>query len=524
MLLAISRFRVVNGMEEEVAAAFGRRPHAVERASGFLGLEVFRGRSDSAVFYLVTRWSDRRCFQQWHGSEAHRRSHDGIPSGLRLDPAFTEVVELDRIDEPDASLHRVADAGLLLGPFLQQARGTVFLEGSLDGTIRACNSAIAALLDVPASDLVGRPLWNHLTDPDAALLRARIAGERRPGERIRINFCGAANLPRTFECHLDLLPDGFVLVGERDLSGIERLDGELIGANNELAVMARERGQALARAQRAERERERLLDRERQARAEAEEANRRKDEILAMVSHDLRAPLGAIVAWARLLMNSDLDAAGGKAVEAILRNAEAQAALIEDLLDQARERAGRLRLNPQPIDPAAVVESLLESERPAAEAKGVLLRRVVKSQARPLVLADPARLEQALGNLVANAVKFTPKGGRVEVRIERDGDCVAIRVQDTGEGIDPTLLPYVFDRFRQGQRTGPSSGVGLGLAIARDLVEIQGGTIEAASDGRGRGAVFTVRLPAHLAESKAAIPPDGTKGDSSSGPAGTGVF
>lgn len=496
MLLVVSRFRVVNGMEEQVTAAFRLRPHAVERAPGFLGLEVFREGKDAAVFYLVTRWSDERCFREWHGSEAHRRSHAGIPPGLRLDPTFTEVVELERIDEPDGSLHRIVDAGLLLGPFFEQARGTVFLRCRIDGTVLACNSAVAELLDAPASALVGRPLWNHLTDSDTASLRARIAGDRRPEERIRINFCGAANTLHTVECHLDLLPDGFTLAGELDHSGIERLHGELIAANNDLAVMARERGQALARARRAEREHERLLESERQARAEAEEANRRKDEILAMVSHDLRAPLGAIAGWARLLADQGLDAEGvTRAVEAIQRNAQAQASLIEDLLDRARETGGKLRLNPQPIDPAGVIETLFEAERPAAEAKGVLLRLVVKSGDRLLVPADPARLEQALGNLVANAVKFTPTGGRVEARIERDGDFVAIRVQDTGAGIDPRLLPHVFDRFRQGQRTVPSSGVGLGLAIARDLIELQGGTLEAASEGPGRGAVFTVRLP-----------------------------
>ena len=503
MILALSRFRVVNGMEEQVLAAFRSRPHLVEKAPGFLGLEVFRDRRDSRIFYLATRWSDERCFREWHGSEAHRRSHEGIPDGLQLDPSFTEVRELERIDEPDDAPHRIADASLLFGRFIEQTCGTLFLHCAADGTILACNRAVAELLGVPAPALVGRPLWSHLTDADAELLRARTAaGQRRPDERIRLNVCDSANVPHTIECHLDLRPGGFVLAGERDYSGIERLQSELLTLNKELAVMARERGQALARTQRVEQELERLLASERQARAEAEEANLRKDGILAMVSHDLRAPLSAILGWARLLASGQLDAEGvTRAVGVIQRNADTQARLIEDLLDVARAKAGKLRLEPRPIDPAEVVESIFEMEKPSAARRGVSLERAVAGGTAPLVLADPVRLGQALGNLVVNAVNFTPEGGRVEVRLEPDGDALAIRVHDTGVGIDSALLPHVFDRFRQGQPAGTAeaSGLGLGLAIARDLIELQGGTIEAKSDGPGQGTTFTVRLPRYPA-------------------------
>jgi signal transduction histidine kinase/heme-degrading monooxygenase HmoA len=496
MVLAISRFRVVNRMEEEVAAAFRNRPHLVDRASGFLGLEVLRDRNDLGIFYLVTRWSDEKSFREWHGSEAHHRSHDGIPAGLRLDSSFTEVVALERLEEPDGAPQRIADLGLLLAPFLEQARGTLLLCCAADGTILGCNPAAGDLLG-PA--LVGLPLWDHLTGPDAERLRARIAAaQRRPEERFRLNVCDPSHVVRTFECQVDLRPDGFVLVGERDFSSIERLHGEWLALNNELTLMARERGQALARAQRAEREHERLLASEQQARAEAEEANRRKDDILAMVSHDLRTPLGAILGWSRLLASGRLGKdEATRAVETIQRNAEIQASLVEDLLDLARAKAGKLRFNPRPTDPVKAVESILEAARPAAEAKGVSLERVVIGGSMLLLLADPARLEQALGNLVANAVKFTPAGGRVEVRLDEEEDGVAIRVEDTGEGIDPALLPHIFDRFRQGQGVGTErmSGLGLGLAIARDLIELQGGTIEAASNGPGRGTIFTVRLP-----------------------------
>ncbi|HYH44573.1 MAG TPA: HAMP domain-containing sensor histidine kinase, partial [Thermoanaerobaculia bacterium] len=484
-------------------------------------------RRDSRAFFLATRWSDERCFREWHGSEAHRTSHQGIPGGLRLDPSFTEVRELARIDEPDGAAHQVADAALLFGPFLDQARGTLFLECAADGAILACNPQVAEVLGVPAPDLVGRFLWRHLTESGAALLRARIAAAvRRPEERIRLNVCDAADVPHSIECHLDLRPGGFVLVGERDYSGVDRLQSELLTLNQEFAVTARERTQALSRAQRVEQELERLLASERQARAEAEEANRRKDEILAMVSHDLRAPLGAIAGWAQVLAGGQLDAERvGRAVGAIQRNADLQARLIEDLLDVARIQAGKLRLDPRPIDPAEVVESILETEKPTAAAKGVTLERVIGNGgnggngsaggrgAAALVLADPARLGQALGNLVANAVKFTPTGGRVEVRLEPDGEAVAIHVQDTGTGIDAALLPHIFDRFRQGRTAGTAqtSGLGLGLAIARDLIELQGGTLAAASDGPGRGATFTVKLPRHEAGPGSAQPETGPR-------------
>jgi signal transduction histidine kinase/heme-degrading monooxygenase HmoA len=501
MVLALSRFRVVNGMEEQVAEAFLNRPHLVEEAAGFLGMEVFRDRRDSKAFYLATRWSDERCFREWHRSEAHHRSHLGIPGGLKLDPSFTEVRELERIEEPGEASFEIADASLLFGHFVGQTSCTLFLRCTTDGTLLACNPAMAELLGTPAPALVGQPLWSHLTDSNAELLRARIAtAARRPGERFRLNVCDSAHAPHTLECHLDLRPDGFLLIGERDYSGAERLQSELLVLNQELAVMARERGQALARLQRVEQELERLLASERLARAEAEKANRRKDEILAMVSHDLRAPLGAILGWAQLLAAGQLGAEGiARAIAAIQRNAGLQAQLIEDLMDVARAQAGTLRFDPRPMDPAAVVETVLEMERPTATAKGVSLEHAVTGGAAILVLADPARLGQALGNLVVNAVNFTPAGGLIEVRLEPEGDALAIRIQDSGVGIDAVFLPHIFDRFRQ-SRTEPGvkeSGLGLGLAIARDLIELQGGTIEATSGGPGQGTTFTVRLPRH---------------------------
>jgi signal transduction histidine kinase len=247
---------------------------------------------------------------------------------------------------------------------------------------------------------------------------------------------------------------------------------------------------------RMEEERIRLV-REQEARRQAEEANRAKDEFLAMVSHELRTPLNAVLGWVTLLNSGTLDAdAQARAVEVIERNAKAQAKLIDDLLDVARIVNGSLSLEPRRIDLAQVVEKALDGVHPAAAAKSIAVQADL---VQPLEMAagDPDRLQQIVSNLLSNAVKFTPNDGRIEVRLERQGTEAQITVRDSGCGIAPSFLPYVFDRFRQGAAEGGQrqAGLGLGLAIARHLVERHGGTIAATSDGT-HGATFTVRLPA----------------------------
>jgi signal transduction histidine kinase/ActR/RegA family two-component response regulator len=253
---------------------------------------------------------------------------------------------------------------------------------------------------------------------------------------------------------------------------------------------------------RHEQEREQLLESERLARGEAERANRAKDEFVAMLSHELRTPLMAVMGWAALLRKSDCSNAAqvAKGVEIIERNARHQSQLISDLLDINRITAGKVRLDIQPVDLPLVIESALESVRPAAEAKGVRLERMVEAMDRE-VTGDPNRLQQVVWNLLSNAIKFTPRDGRVEVAVSRVGSCVQIAVSDTGEGIEPDLLPHLFERYRQadGSSTRRHSGLGLGLAIAKNLVELHGGSIYARSEGLGRGASFSVLLPVRLA-------------------------
>jgi PAS domain S-box-containing protein len=252
-------------------------------------------------------------------------------------------------------------------------------------------------------------------------------------------------------------------------------------------------------------ERDELLAREQAARRQAEEANRLKDEFLATISHELRTPLNAMLGWARLLRSGRLDGAeAGRAVEIIERNTISQAQLIEDLLDLSRVVSGKMRLDVRDVHLAEVVEAAVESLRLAAEARSVRVQKVLDPKAGP-VSGDPERLQQVVWNLVSNAIKFTPKGGRVHVRLERVHSRVELTVSDTGEGIAPAFLPHVFDRFRQaeGSTARRVGGLGLGLAIARHLVEMHGGTITVHSDGEGQGATFRVALPLRAVTSEA---------------------
>jgi len=230
---------------------------------------------------------------------------------------------------------------------------------------------------------------------------------------------------------------------------------------------------------------------------DAQESSRLKDEFLANVSHELRTPLTAILGWAHMLRTGQFDGdSASKAFETIERNARAQAQLIDDLLDVSRAITGKLRLDVRPVDPNVFIESAIEAVRPAAEAKGVRVQKIMDTGA-VTVSGDPVRLQQVIWNLLSNAIKFTPKGGRVQVRMERVNSHVEIAVSDTGQGIPAEFLPHVFDRFRQADMgtTKKHGGLGLGLAIVRHLVELHGGTVKAESAGEGQGSTFTVMLP-----------------------------
>lgn len=256
----------------------------------------------------------------------------------------------------------------------------------------------------------------------------------------------------------------------------------------------------------SEAEREKLLKEAQTAYKQAEIANRMKDEFLATVSHELRTPLNAILGWTQMLKNGIVGYEQlPKAIDTIERNSRSQAQLVEDLLDVTRIVSGKLRLNIKPVELTSVVETAIDTVRPAAEARGVEIEKHF-DDLPALVSGDAERLQQIVWNLLSNAIKFTPKGGRVTVRLERAESAAQITVRDTGKGIEPEFLPYVFDRFRQadGTTTRKHGGLGLGLAIVKHLVELHGGSISADSEGIGKGASFTVRLPLRaLAEAKA---------------------
>jgi PAS domain S-box-containing protein len=248
---------------------------------------------------------------------------------------------------------------------------------------------------------------------------------------------------------------------------------------------------------RAEDERAQLLAREQAARQEVERTNHLKDEFLATLSHELRTPLNAIVGYARMLRSGAMDQAKHPQVfEKIDRNAMALTQIVEDVLDVSRIISGKVRMRIQPVDLAALVRDTVETVRPAAEAKRLNTDIHVDSKAAP-ISGDSDRLQQVVWNLLSNAVKFTPDGGRIQVRVEHVDGQMEVVVSDTGMGITPEFLPHMFERFRQGDggTSREHGGLGLGLAIARHLVELHGGSISGASAGRGKGATFRVRLP-----------------------------
>jgi len=293
---------------------------------------------------------------------------------------------------------------------------------------------------------------------------------------------------------------------------LKRQAQDLRRAHDELDLRVRERTEELARAnqrlkaviaqrRRAEAERAELLDREQKARREAERVNRTKDEFLATLSHELRTPLNAMLGWAHLLETGHLEPASAqRAVKVIKSNALAQKQLIEDILDVSRIINGKMMLKMSSVDIRGIVDGALDALRPAAEAKRITITIDV-----PDVLdtcGDRDRLQQVVWNLLSNAIKFTPRDGRVDVRVENLGTDLRIVVADDGLGISPAFIPHIFDRFSQADSsaTRAHGGLGLGMAIVRHLVELHGGTVQAESEGEHRGATFTVTLPIRVYE------------------------
>jgi signal transduction histidine kinase/CheY-like chemotaxis protein len=291
-----------------------------------------------------------------------------------------------------------------------------------------------------------------------------------------------------------------ILLGREVIGIVEFFSREIRQPDPELLQMVASIGGQIGQFQerkRAEGELAKLLLLERSARAEAEQANRLKDEFLATVSHELRTPLNAMMGWARMLRSGRLDTESrDHALEVIERNAWAQKQIIEDILDVSRVITGKLHLNLSPVDLRTVADAALDTVRPALEAKEIQIKRTMDPSVR-VIVGDSDRLQQVIWNLLSNAAKFTPAGGQIELSVQHENNHIKIQVGDTGSGIDPDFLPYVFERFRQadGSTTRTHGGLGLGLAIVRHLVELHGGSIKAENRKESQGAILTVSLP-----------------------------
>lgn len=402
------------------------------------------------------------------------------------------------VDKPEARL-----------PFYRSVLGDLGAEvvfaytsaGSLDEVLREDYAVILVNLTAPGSDGPGT----------VRRIRQQLRSRRTP--IVLICREGAAPALAQIAGPVDYLPapvvDAVLRTKVRIYVELHLAHAELASAYQVLEERVNERTAQLqaanlrlqdeiAERMRAERDREALLTSEKALRREAEELSRLKDEFLATMSHELRTPLNAISGWTTLLRTGKLDApTAERALETIERNARAQKHLIDDLLDVSRIVSGKVQLELTDFDPRQVMESALATMAPAATARRITVTPELDARAMPL-RADFARLQQVVCNLLSNAIKFTPEGGQVWIRLERDSTHLQITVTDTGQGISSEFLPHVFDRFRQedGSISRRHSGLGLGLAIVRHLVELHGGTVAAVSAGEGRGATFTARFPA----------------------------
>ncbi len=363
---------------------------------------------------------------------------------------------------------------------IKNAPDPVFVS-DLEGKILQANDAVFALLGFRPDELIEQSLSRIISSQET---RAFLAALREVVE------CGLTRNAR-------LTPrsaSGEVIPTALNASALRDAEGEVIGAIGILRDM---------------RAYEAVVRDLQESQGQLAEANQAKDQFLAVLSHELRTPLQAILGWARLLRTGTLDSAGaGRALDVIERNARVQTQLIDDLLDVSRIVTGKLRLDVRPVDLVFVVEAAIEAVRGLADAKAIRLD-VVLDPSASRVTGDPDRLQQVVWNLLSNAIKFTPEEGRVEIRLDQLEAVARITVTDTGMGISPDFLPYVFDRFRQAEIPGARAhgGLGLGLAIVRHFVELHGGAVRAESGGEGRGARFTVELPLTVARTASGRPP-----------------
>jgi len=403
----------------------------------------------------------------------------------------------------------------------QMQKGAATL--SQGGLLLYCNPFLASLLGVPLEVALGASIFQFLDPPTRAFFDELLKAAANGVSRGEVSFIRGTGFVLTQVSITVLTLDGGLVycMIVTDLTERKRREEErLLLEHEQVARAAAEDANRAAQVEierrirveesllLAEMDRSQLLVRERIARTEAEEANRLKDEFLATLSHELRTPLSAILTWSHVLRQPGLDPAiVARAVDAIDRNARAQSGLVADLLDVSRIVTGKFHMDLSAVRLTDVIESAADTMRPAARLKGIRLEVAIDPWA-DLVLGDAGRLQQVVWNLLSNAIRMTPPGGRVEVVVSNANPGIELSVIDDGSGIDPDFLPHVFDRFRQADSssTRRHAGLGLGLAIVRHLVELHGGSVEAHNRQDRAGAVFTVRLPRSIDPGAAAFP------------------
>jgi signal transduction histidine kinase/ActR/RegA family two-component response regulator len=479
------------GESEHFAQFYETEASLLDSLSGFIGVGL--GAGDACV---VVATEEHR-----EGLNARLQMYDLDLAAAR---ASGRYVSLDAAE----TLSKFTVDGVLDPELFAERIGEIMSRAAESGRrVRVYGEMVALLWAEGDHDAAIRleGLWNALRESRSFSLFCGYPMSGFGGEAF------AEPLSRVCAGHSRVIPaESYTALNDPDerLRAILSLQQKATALEAEIAE--RKQAEAALRAVKDEleaqvRERERLLVREQIARAEAENASHLKDEFLATVSHELRTPLTAIIGWTHMLRSDGLDkAAKTRALQVIERNAKALAQLVEDILDVSRVITGKLRLNVEAVDAAAVINAAIDSVQLAAETKGIQLGVTLDPSARHIA-GDASRLQQVVWNLLSNAIKFSPSGGRVEVRLERADSGVQISVSDTGDGISPAFLPYIFDRFRQadGTSTRRHGGLGLGLSIVRHLVELHGGTVHAESAGEGCGATFTIHLPLPVASESA---------------------
>ncbi len=382
--------------------------------------------------------------------------------------------EVEPITTPERTSKRLRTSEIRYRRLFESARDGILILDAVSLKITDVNPFMTELLGYTHEEFLGKELWEIglFSDKEAS---------KRAFKELQVNgYLRYEDLPLQST------------QGERRevefVSNVYQEDNRPVIQCNIRDITDRKRG---------DEERGLLLEREQVAHAEADNANGIKDEFLALLSHELRTPLTSILGWADLLIEGKLDDfAAEHALETIGRNARAQRQLIDDLLDTSRIITGKLRLEVRPVELVALIESVVEAVHPAALARNIRLQTDLSALTSP-ISGDPQRLQQIIWNLLTNAIKFTPKGGSVEVRLERIDSHLELIITDTGQGIEPAFLPHVFERFLQSDSssTRRHGGLGLGLSIVRQLVELHGGTVMVLSEGVGMGATFKVTLP-----------------------------